>query len=167
MQLISQYNKTPVIDILSYSMWVKENKTTTINNTFHSLKESNRKLNKTLVDKCSEFYSKSIKLMLEDNAIKNYSIYSTHNDGNPIVVENCVIKFTYLINEVYNHMTEVSKTVYNNNIYCRTIKWSILMLIKVHILILMLTVLIKILLVKLVILWEYQTIGEFLEKFVP
>ena len=58
MQLISKYNKTPVTDILSYSMWVKENKTTTITNTFHSLEESNRKLNKTLVDKCSEFYSK-------------------------------------------------------------------------------------------------------------
>ena len=105
--------------------------------------------------------------MLESNDIKNYSIYSTHNDGNPIVVEKCVIKFTCLKNEVYNHMTEVLKTVYNNNIYRRTVNWSLLMLIKVHILILMLTVPIKILFVKLVIVWEYQTTGEFLEKLVP
>ena len=36
------------------------------------------------VDKCSEFYKKLVKSLLQDNVI---SMYSTHNEGKPIVAE--------------------------------------------------------------------------------
>ena len=70
MQLISKFNKgfrflSCVIDIYSKYNWVvplKDKKGVSIVNAFQSiLKKSNRKPNKILVDKCSEFYNRSMK----------------------------------------------------------------------------------------------------------
>ena len=70
MQLISKFNKgfrflSCVIDIYSKYNWVvpsKDKKGVSIVNTFQSiLKKSNRKPNKIWVDKCSEFYDRSMK----------------------------------------------------------------------------------------------------------
>ena len=70
MLLISKFNKVfkflfGIIDIFSKYAWVvplKDKKGITITNAFQKiLKESNRKLNKTWVDKGSEFYNSSVK----------------------------------------------------------------------------------------------------------
>ena len=45
------------------------------------LDESNRKPNKIWVDKCSEFYNRSMKSFLQNN---NIGMYSTHNDGKSV-----------------------------------------------------------------------------------
>ena len=69
MQLISKFNKgfrflLRVIDIYSKYAWVVplENKRgTTVTNIFQkNLDESNHKLNKIWVEKCSEFYNRSV-----------------------------------------------------------------------------------------------------------
>ena len=58
---------------------LKDKRGTTITNTFPKiLTESNRKPNKIWVDKGSEFYNKSMKTLLEKNAIE---MYSTHNEN--------------------------------------------------------------------------------------
>ena len=65
-------------------LW-KIKKGTTITNAFQKiLKKSNRKPNKTWVNKGGEFYNVSIKPWLEENGIK---IYSTHNEGKSVVAE--------------------------------------------------------------------------------
>ena len=70
MQLLSKFNKgfrllLYVIDIFSKYAWVvplKDKKGISIANAFQKiLKESNRKPNKILVDKGSEFYNNSLK----------------------------------------------------------------------------------------------------------
>ena len=48
------------------------------------LDESNRKPNKIWVGKGSEFYSTSIKSLLEKNAIE---MYSAHNEGKSVVAK--------------------------------------------------------------------------------
>ena len=85
MQLISKFNKgicflLCVIDIFSKYAWViplKDKKGNTITNAFQNiLFESNRKSDKTWVDKSSEFYNRSIKPWLQDNNIEMYSTYN-------------------------------------------------------------------------------------------
>ena len=74
MQLINKINKDFwflfwVIDIYNKYDWViplKDKKGITITNAFQKiLDESNRKPNKTWVDKASEFYNRSMKSRLE------------------------------------------------------------------------------------------------------
>ena len=119
MQLINKLNKgfrflLCVPDIYSkYTrlfLW-KIIKGTTITNAFQKLlKESNRKPNKIWVDKGSEFYTKSMKLWLEKNAVE---MYSTHNEGKSVVTERFI---RVLKNKIYKYMTSVSKNVYINKL---------------------------------------------------
>ena len=48
---------------------------------------SNRKPNKTWVDKGREFYNNSFKKWLQDNDIVNYS---THNEGKSVVAQRFI-----------------------------------------------------------------------------
>ena len=60
----------------------------TITNAFQKiLNGSNRKPNKTWVDKGSEFYNNSFKKCLKDNDIE---MYSTHNEGKSVVAERFI-----------------------------------------------------------------------------
>ena len=81
MQLIRKFNKGTlfllcVIDIYSKYAWViplKDKKGITITHAFQkTLKESIRKPNKIWVDKGSDFYNRSVKSWLEENAIEMY-----------------------------------------------------------------------------------------------
>ena len=60
------------------------------------LDESNRKSNKIWVGKGSEFYSTSIKSLLEKNAIE---MYSAHNEGKSVVAKRFLrtLKTKFLI----------------------------------------------------------------------
>ena len=92
MQLLSKYNKgirflLCVIDTFSKYAWVvplKDKKGISIVKVFQIiLKQSNRKPNKILVDKGSEFYNAYFKKWLQENDIV---MYSTHNEGKSVVV---------------------------------------------------------------------------------
>ena len=134
MQLISKFNKgfrflLYVIDIFSkYASVVplKDKKGIGIANAFQKiLKESDKKPNKILVDKGSEFYNNSFKKWLKDNDIEMYSI---HNERKSVVAE----RFIKTKNKIYKYMTLVLKNVYidklddivdeYNNTYHRSIK---------------------------------------------
>ena len=115
MQLISKFNKgfrllLCVIDIYSKYAWVvslKDKKCVSIVNSFQSiLNKSNRKPNKILVDKGSDFYNRSMKSWLEKN---NIELYSTHNEGKSVVAERFI---RTIKNKIYKHMTSISKNVY-------------------------------------------------------
>ena len=90
------------------------------------MKESDRKPNKTWVDKGGEFYNSSFKKWLKDNDIEMYSI---HNEGKSVVAERFI---RTLKTKIYKYITSVSKHVYIdklddivdecNNTYHRTIK---------------------------------------------
>ena len=90
------------------------------------MKESDRKPNKTCVDKGGEFYNNYFKKWLKDNDIEMYSI---HNEGKSVVSERFI---RTLKNKIYKYMTPISKNVYinklddvvneYNNTYHRTIK---------------------------------------------
>ena len=85
---------------------MNDEKGITINDAFQKiLDESNRKTNKILVDKGSEFYNKSTKLWLEKREIE---MYSTHNEGKSVVAEKFI---RTLKNEIHKYMTSVSKNV--------------------------------------------------------
>ena len=113
--IISKFNKefnfsSCVIDIYSKYSWVvalKGKKGNTISNAFQKvLKESNRKPNKILVDKDSEFYNRSMKSWLEKNDVE---IYSMHNEGKSVVAERFI---RTLKNKIYKYMTSILKNVY-------------------------------------------------------
>ena len=59
-----------------------------------------------MVDHGSEFYNNFFKKWLKDNDI---SMYSTHNEGKPVVAERFI---RTLKNKIYKHMTTVGKNVY-------------------------------------------------------
>ena len=90
------------------------------------LDDSNRKPNKTWVDKGSDFYNSSFKRWLKDNYIEMYSI---HNEGKSVVAEEFI---RTLKTKIYKYMTAISKNVYidklndmvneYNNTYHRAIK---------------------------------------------
>ena len=85
----------------------KDKKGITITNAFQKiLAESNRKPNKTWVDKGSEFCSRSMKSGLEKNIIK---MYSTQNEVNSVITERFI---RALKNEIYKYMASLSKSVY-------------------------------------------------------
>ena len=164
MQLLRRYNKgirflLCVIDIFSKYAWVvplKDKKGVSIVTTLQIiLKQSNRKPNKTWVDKGSEFYNASFKKWLQDNDIV---MYSTNNEGKSVVAERFI---RTLKSKIYKYMTSVSKNVYidklndildeYNNTYHNTIKMKPMLKI-IHMLILIKKLIIKILNLKLVIM---------------
>ena len=94
MQLISKFDKgfrflLCVIDIFSKYAWViplKDKKGVSIVNAFQKIsKETDRKPNKTWVDKGTEFYNSSFKKWLKDNDI---DIYSIHNKGKSVLLKD-------------------------------------------------------------------------------
>ena len=96
MQLISKFDKgfkflLCVTDIYSKYAWIvplKDKKGVSIVNAFQSiLKKSNRIPNKIWVDKGGEFYNRLMKSSLEKNDIE---MYSTHNEGKPVVAERFI-----------------------------------------------------------------------------
>ena len=130
MQSINKCNKgiwylLCATDLFSKYAWVVPIKD--IVNAFQNkLDSSKRKPSKIWVDQGSEFYNNSFKKWLKDNGIE---MYSTFNEGNPVVAERFVRMSR---NNIYKHMTAVSKNVYfdvfddfvdeYNNIFYRTIK---------------------------------------------
>ena len=135
MQLISKFNKRfrfllCVIDIFSKYAWdvsLKDKKGISIVNALQKiLKESDKRPNKTWVDKINEFYNNSFKKWLKDNDIEMYSI---HNEGKSAIAERFI---RTLKNKIYKYMTIISKNVYidklddivdeYNNTYHKTIK---------------------------------------------
>ena len=70
------------------------------------LDESNRKPNKILGDKGSEFYNKSMKSWLQYNDIE---MYSTHNEGKSVITKRFISTFN---NKIYKYMTSILKNVY-------------------------------------------------------
>ena len=130
MQSINKCNKgiwylLCATDLFSKYAWVVPIKD--IVNAFQNkLDCSKRKPSKIWFDQGSEFYNNSFKKWLKDNGIE---MYSTFNEGNPVVAERFV---RVSRNNIYKHMTAVSKNVYfdvfddfvdeYNNIFYRTIK---------------------------------------------
>ena len=83
MKLLSKFNKR-----YAWAVSLKDKNGITIANTFQEiLDESGRKPNKIWVDKDSEFYNRSMKSWLENNAKE---IYSTHNEGKSVVDERFI-----------------------------------------------------------------------------
>ena len=70
------------------------------------LKGSNRKLNKTWVDKGSKFFNRSMKSWLEKN---NIDIYSSQFEGKSVVTERFI---RTLKNNIYKYMTSISKNLH-------------------------------------------------------
>ena len=98
--LIGVYNKYAWIDPL------KDKKGITSISAFQkNLKESNRKLNKTWVDKGKKLYNRSMKWWLEKNDIE---MYSTHNERKSVVAERFI---RTLKNKIFKYMISVSKNV--------------------------------------------------------
>ena len=86
-----------IIDIVSKDDWIiplKDKKDITITNVFKVLNESNRKPNKTWVEKGSKFYNGSEKSWLEKNIIE---MYSTHNEEKYVVAERFIRTLTKLL----------------------------------------------------------------------
>ena len=133
MQLLSKFNKglkflLCVIDIFSKCAWVvplKDKKGVSIVNAFQIIrKESNRKPNKTRVDKGSEFYNISFKEWLRDD---NIEMYSTNKEGKSVIAERFI---TTLKNKIYKYMTLISKYVYIDKLNDIIKKNTIILIIK-------------------------------------
>ena len=114
MQLISKYNKGTryllcAVDLFrkyAFVVPLKDKKRVNIVNAFQKiLNNLKRKPNKTWVDQGSEFYNNVFKKWLKDNDI---SMYSTHNEGKPVVAERFI---RTLKNKIYKHMTAISKNI--------------------------------------------------------
>ena len=109
MQLISKCNKgfqyLFFVIVLGKYAWVaslKNKKIITITKAFQIvLNKSKRKPIKNWVDKGSEFYTISIKLLFQDNDIE---LYSAHNEGKSVVAERFIRS---LKNNIYKHMTSI------------------------------------------------------------
>ena len=88
--------------------WVipKDKKGSSIFNAFQNIISKERKPNKIWVDQGSELYNQSFKDFLK---INNIIIYSTFNEGKSVVAE----RFTRTLkNNIFKHMTAISKNVY-------------------------------------------------------
>ena len=83
---------------------------TTVNPFQSILNGSKRKLNKIIIDKCSEFYNRSIELWLEKNDIETHS---THNEEKSVVPERFI---RALKNKTYKYMTSISKNAYTDKL---------------------------------------------------
>ena len=89
--------------------WViplKDKKGTSIVNAFQKTVLKEKKPNEIWVDQGSEFYNQSCKDFLK---INNIEMYSTFNEGKPVVAE---IFIRILKNKIFKHMTAISKNVY-------------------------------------------------------
>ena len=106
MQLISEFSKgfrflLSVIDIYTKYAWVIPLEGKKV------LQLLIRKPSKIWVDKCSEFYNRSLKSWLEKkNAIE---MYSTHNERKYVVAERFI---RTLKNKTYKYMASITKNVY-------------------------------------------------------
>ena len=181
MQLLSTFNKgigflLCIIDIFSKYTWgipLEDKEGITITNAFQKiLDESNRKPNKRWRDKGSEFYNRSMKLRLEQNAIE---MYSTHNEGKYVVVERFI---RTLKNKVCKYMASISKNMYIDNLddivnkYNNTYQNAVKMKpadvkSNTYINSSKVKILIKILNLKLVVLLKYQNKIIFFKGYVP
>ena len=110
MQLISKFNKglrflLCLIDIFSKYTWVvllQDKKGVSSINILQSIfKKSNRKRNKILIGKVSEFYNTSFKIWLQEN---NIVMYSTYNEGKSVVAERFI---RTLQNKIYKYMASI------------------------------------------------------------
>ena len=87
---------------------MKEKKGISINNAFETiLDESNRKPNKMLVDKGSEFYNRSMKSRLEKK--KDIKMCSKYSDVKSFVAKRFISTVT---NQTYKYMTSFLQNVY-------------------------------------------------------
>ena len=110
--LIDVYNKYAWIDPLKNKKGI-----TSISAFQKNLKESNRKLNKTCVDKGKKLYNRSMKWWLEKNDIE---MYSTHNERKSVVAERFI---RTLKNKIFKHMTAILKNVYIT-LFIKLLKWN-------------------------------------------
>ena len=107
---------------------MKDKKGTSIVNVFKKIiSERQRKPNKIWVDQGSEFYNQSFKDFLK---INNIEMYSTYNEGKSVAAERFI---RTLKNNIFKHMTTISKNVYIDvinhivNIYNNTVHKTIKM----------------------------------------
>ena len=117
MQSLSKFNKgfkylLCAIKLFSKYAWVipiKDKKGTSIVNAFKKIiSKGQRKPNKIWVDQGSEFYNNTFKDFLK---INNIEMYSTYNEGKSVVAERFI---RTLKNNIFKHMTIISKNVYTD-----------------------------------------------------
>ena len=97
---------------------IKDKKGTSIVNAFKKiLSDCNRKPNKVWVDQGSEFYNKSFKKFLK---INNIEMYSTYNEGKPVVAER-FIRTSAINQNIYFDVLNDIVDKYNNTVH-KTIK---------------------------------------------
>ena len=115
MQSLNKFNKEfkyllCAIDLFSKYACVipiKDKKGTSIVNAFEKIiSKGQRKPNKIWVDQGSECYNQSFKDFLK---INNIEMYSTYNEGKSVVAERFI---RTLKNNIFKHMTTISKNVY-------------------------------------------------------
>ena len=95
MQSLSKHNKgikylLCAIDLFSKYAWVvplKDKRGISIVNAFQKIISKGRKPNKIWVDQGGEFYNNLFKRFLK---INNIEIYSTNNEGKPVVAESFI-----------------------------------------------------------------------------
>ena len=137
LQSLSKYNKRIkyllcAIDLFSKYARVlplKDKREISIINAFQKIISKGRKPNKIWFDQGGEFYKKIFKSFLK---ISNIEMYSTHNKEKSVVAERFI---RTLKNQIFNHMTAISKKFYFDvsddiaekyiNIVHKTIKISI------------------------------------------
>ena len=90
-------------------------------------------------------------------------MYSTHNEGKPVVAERFI---GTSMNKIYKYITYMNYMTYmtHNNKYHSTIKMKPNDVHQAHILTLVKKLIIKVLNLKLMIFLEYQDIKTFLQK---
>ena len=114
MQSLSKYNKgikylLSAIDVFNKHTWVvplKDKREISIVNASQKIVSKGHKWNKIWVDQGGDFYNNLLKKFLKINNIEMYSIY---NEGKSVVAERFV---RTLKNQIFKHMTAVSKNVY-------------------------------------------------------
>ena len=114
MQSLSKNNKgnkylLGAIDIFSKYVWVvrlKDKKGTSIVKAFQKIISEGRKPNKIWVDHSKEFCNNSFQDFLKVN---NIEMYSTYNEEKSVVAERFI---RTLKNNIFKHMTTISKYVY-------------------------------------------------------
>ena len=114
MQSLSKYSKgikylLSAIDVFNKHTWVvplKDKREISIVNASQKIVSKGHKWNKIWVDQGGDFYNNLLKEFLKINNIEMYSIY---NEGKSVVAERFV---RTLKNQIFKHMTAVSKNVY-------------------------------------------------------
>ena len=97
------------IDVFNKHTWVvplKDKREISIVNASQKIVSKGHKWNKIWVDQGGDFYNNLLKEFLKINNIEMYSIY---NEGKSVVAERFV---RTLKNQIFKHMTAVSKNVY-------------------------------------------------------